>query len=370
MNIHHLQHLLKLKAELEDIQQKNNIIKDINPEEPFYKDYTNNYLFNIHTEEYKEDINKYENFYQKINTPMTEKEYQKEFAEYINKENFYSNNKNIILEKIWEDSFFIYQKLKKLNNLGLTYTLDLTGGAVRDFILGKEKEIKDLDFMISIKTNDGDFCINKEKIQTLLPQENAEELLYNQELFYKKLIESCFQNDIKKSFLNTSSYNFNSDKTSIREKLIGVIKFKKQNYNMDLLITNAHKVKFLSSFDFNLCKTSFSLIGFYHQNFPQKPEHFISRFSGDVSFFADIKNKKLTMFLDDFKEKEIIHSLNNHYLRLQKKYPDYKINLVFRNNNISEENLNKKRLAENIINYHYLHKNIKKNSSSIIRKKI
>jgi hypothetical protein len=367
----HLQQLLNRISQLETLTKNNRIIKEINPEEPFYKDYTNSYCFHVEKEVKKQ----HEDFYQSIDTPLSEKEYQIEFSKYINQENFLSNGKDIVLKKIWEDCFFVYQKLEKLKTLGLNYTLDLTGGAVRDFILNQEKEIKDLDFMISIYHEKSVVTLDKEKIQKLLPKENPEELMYDSQLLYNKLIESCFKENIKQSFLNLEKndlpdYYQSPAIEQERETLHGVIKLKKQNYNIDLLLTEKHKVKFLSSFDFNICKTSFSLIGYHHQTFPQKYHHLISRFSADVSFFADTKNKKLTMYLDNFSEKEIIRSLTHHYQRLQKKYPTYQTHFAILSKYPNKELLQKKNIAENIIYHDYLKNHIAQTSTIKNRNKI
>lgn len=367
----YLEQLLNEISTLKTLTQNNRIIYEINPEKPFYKDYTNNYSFHFDEETKK----KYEYFYQNTGTPLSEEEYQIEFSKYINQENFSINGKDIILQKIWEDCFFVYKKLEKLKDLGLNYTLDLTGGSVRDFILNKEKEIKDLDFMISINHEKSVVLLDKEKIKKLLPKENPDNLMFDSQLLYTKLIASCFEENIEKSFFNLEKNNLSNYYQSPAiepkiEKLNGVIKLKKQNYNIDLLLTGSNKVKFLSSFDFNICKASFSLIGYYHKKFPEKYQHLISRFSADVSFFADTKNKKLTMYLDNFSEKEIIHSLTNHYKRLQKKYPDYQINLPIIAKNPDELLLNNKKIADTIIQYDDLKNHIIQKTNIKNRNKI
>jgi hypothetical protein len=333
-----------------------------------YKYYNNEYTQNSD----KIDFQVVETHYKNHNTPLSEEEYTQLFHTFISEENFTSFGKEDILKKMYQDSLWVYQQLKLLPELGIQLKLDLTGGSVRDFILSKEQEIKDLDFMVSLdckslinhylysnyknvyqeslkikikeikqKENiDFYFIINLlekfiPKKQEISPQKNdIEEVipidLNNDDFFIegeleKALLAFCFEEKIEKNFFQNKVVNI---ETYSSERIKGVIKLKKQNYDIDLLITNYEKKEFVSSFDFNLCKASFSLIGFYHKDFPKEAEDLLSRTSIDVSFFADIQNQKLTINVDNLRDRDIKHAITNHYLRMKKKYPEYKMNIV------------------------------------------
>jgi hypothetical protein len=325
-----------------------------------YKNFNNEYT-NIPNEL---DIQIIENKYKKNNTILLKKEYDELFKKYLSEENFIKNNKKEVLKKFYEDSKYVYEQLKFLPEIGIDFNLDLTGGSVRDFILNREEEIKDLDFMLNIDVdfytscwinsvsdeehwkNDKNKFLNKiEKIKKTHQKDFYFIIDLLENYSYKKgndtddyfvlkyqlqeaILSYCFQGEIKENFLKSKIFKL-TDYSG--ERLEGVIKLKKQNYDIDLLITNYHKKDFLSCFDFNLCKASFSLLGFHHKKFIESENDFLERASIDISFFADIKNQKLTVDVDKLSIKDIEHSMNSHYVRLKRKYPEYTINIIGKN---------------------------------------
>lgn len=355
---------------------------------PIYKNFNNEYQSipnNL-------DITRIENRYKKNKTPILKEEYDLLFKEYLCPKNFLKNNKRTILKNIYEDSKSIYDSLKILPEIGIPFYLDLVGGSVRDFILDNEEKIKDLDFMLNIDLNlyliawqqdKEEFWKNKKnellhKINEIKITEQKDfsfivRILdeykdnFNSNNYYKiqhqlevAILNFCFKNQIKQDFFKTK--DFKNQEEYSTDRLKGVIKLIKKNYEIDLLITKFTKKEFLSSFDFNLCKASFSIISFYYNYFPQNENDFLERTNLDVDFFADIKNKKLTINVDFLSIKDIENSIFNHYPRLQKKYIDYKINIIGHN----EEKL---KVCSTCLEYQKL-KNEVNSSQNIIKNKL
>lgn len=363
---------------------------------PIYKNFNNEYQSipnNL-------DITKIENRYKKNKTPILKEEYDLLFKEYLCPKNFLKNNKRTILKNIYEDSKSIYDSLKILPEIGIPFYLDLVGGSVRDFILDNEEKIKDLDFMLNIDLNlyliawqqdKEDFWKNKKnellhKINEIKITEqkdfsfivrildeyknknhfNSNEL-FNSNNYYQlkhqlesEILNFCFTNQIKQDFFKTKNFQNQEEYSSDRVKW--VIKLIKKNYEIDLLITNFKKKEFLSSFDFNLCKASFSIISFYYNYFPENENDFLERTNLDVDFFADVKNKKLTINVDFLSIKDIKSSILDHYSRLLQKYVDYKINIIGNN----EEKL---KICSTYLEYQKL-KNEINSSQNIIKNKL
>ncbi len=292
-----------------------------------------------------------ENKFIQGNRQFSLEDYHQTFLNYINIEHFQKNQP--LLQKIIDDSEKIYLLLKPLEDLNLQYSLDITGGAVRDFVLNKP--IKDLDFMISIISNEH----NKEILKNLdsytmkvFDKDICKKYLIDDDdsLMVKKqqLISMCFDSFVEKDYFFTKQQR--NQPTLIKneygtifsfDRLYGIIKIdqKKLNLNfpIDLLLSDFSKLAFLNSFDFDICKASFSLKNdLYNIQFPKNPLHLISRFSADNSFFADIKNKKFTLNVDNKSIKRIEHSIQKHYNRLIEKYPDYEINII--GSDVSEKN--------------------------------
>lgn len=297
---------------------------------------------------------------------FSKEDYQKSFEQHINIKNFLSEDKAPILKKLWEDSHFIYDALLPLEKLGIKYTIDLTGGCVRDFILGKHHDIKDCDVMFSISSLTE---LNFEKFSELFTQEEMLEVGFISNLtsnFYldeqKKiqLLQMCLNRtqhvhqsyfftkaerrdkvtdfelkeepEISEEEQNDPYFEFEYTPDIIPDGLLGVIKLSgdKLNYPMDILITNLNKPKFLSDFDFDICKASFSIKNeVYQHEFPKDYSHFLSHFSANSHFWADVHNKTITYQLDGRSKKEIDRSFESHLKRLIQKYPDYQINLSY-----------------------------------------
>lgn len=291
-----------------------------------------------------------------LDTPMNSKEYEFLFKSMINKEIFLDNKDNFkILTEIYNDVNIIYNDLKVLEKLGFSITLDLTGGAVRDFVMGKAKEITDLDIMISFNDtivydnnseySEVSFITAKNLKQVGFKEKNLDTIKWSdteKDLNLRKtqLIQLCLLNKVEEIFTHTDSSRLTSQKTVVetkedyiktfKDRLCGVIKVKKQkNYKIDILITDLKRYEFLQQFDINLCKCSFVFKNKHNnKGFPSKPEYLLSRFSAEIDFFADIYNKKITVDVNEKSMNMLDSILNKHLPKVMAKYPDYQFNLV------------------------------------------
>lgn len=296
-------------------------------------------------------------YLKELGTPMTSEEYKEIFNEKINKNNFIENKENFeVLTHIFEDVKIIYDKLKVVEGLGVNITLDLTGGAVRDFVMGKAKEITDLDLMFSF--NDTFLKGEPPEVHSVLSSVSSKDLLdlgFTQQNLIDidwndapmdlnvkktKLVELCLSSDVEQTFAHTEESRNTHQKELgpdgepylkvFRDRLCGVVKTKQQNhYKTDILITDLKKYEFLQEFDINLCKASFVFKSkYYEKDFPKNPEYLLERFVAEVDFFADIKNKKLTIDVNNKSLGMLDSILNKHLPKVMAKYPDYEFNLV------------------------------------------
>lgn len=365
----------------------------LNPYKPLLKSYfTNNYQklyldHQIQSEKYY--LNQSEEFWDlvhntekenfineqfaKQNRPFSLHDYHQLFSSKINLDNFKSQQ--TILDKIYHDVSKMYTILKKLDEIGLSYSFDITGGAVRDFT--NNKPLKDLDIMLSIfdtdhnksilnKINDISFLKTHFQIESIIYclQEIVTTSHNDKDFIAKKqqLVTLCFHDYISEKFTFTSSNR--EEKMSVKNlyeenmlkhnRLLGVFKLcpeKMQlNYPIDILLTDFHKIEFIKDFDLDICKASFSLVNsVYKTAFPSNSLELISRFTAELDFWADIHNKKITLNVDNMSNKTIENSITKHYKRLKEKYPDYELNIISSKTFIDNLNFAKSiYLAENL----------------------
>ncbi|NCP98416.1 hypothetical protein GW796_00885 [archaeon] len=276
--------------------------------------------------------------YSKQGRPLSIDAYKDIFYKFISADNFLNKDKIQILNNIWEDAKRVNDMLKPLSDIGIKYTLDLTGGSVRDFVLNKHHEIKDLDFMLSINEYVG--IKDLESFGVFTKKElvnidwNLEDSIDIQKL---KLIQLCFN---KSNIKRITFDHTNKDVLYIKDRLLAVIKLDstKMTYPIEVLVTNFTKLEFIGDFDFDLCKASFCFVNSYvNKIFPKQPGHLLSRFVADVDFWADVRNKKITYNIQDKREDQIISSFKDHLPRIQQKYNNLEYSLFFIGNENSQK---------------------------------
>lgn len=274
-------------------------------------------------------------------------------------------NKNPVFNKILNQIEEIDSIIRPiLNKLDIDFSLHLSGGALRDLILNQDDKIKDLDLLIEFHDK-----FNKENIsgknsseknereKELLKeffQEKGEDLKeLNIDIFLgqsrEKILHEIIFQSISKNMKNTEvKHFFDQEKTEERKEkieqkkkdqkslsdhddmiyngLFSVIKVKKNNsddYPIDLLL-NGNRYSYLNCFDFNICKSLFT-IKKPNNEMNNKIENDLYLYDG---FIKDVIYKTLTLNASIFSKNEYIdRCLNDHYLRLKNKYPDYKFEI-------------------------------------------
>lgn len=322
-----------------------------NPLIPFFKPFywqvndELNVLESLTTEQKSQELYK-EQIFLSQNRPLNSDTYKKAFFDYISPENFFTPTKSIILEKMWQDSKIIYDALEPLIQLGMECTIDLTGGCVRDFVLNHENNIKDLDFMIKLHPtviNTGEtelkYILDYDYVckSNLFTQKELNDSQYSdndtRHIQTSKLFSICMN---RTTFVQSQTVpvilaglNYIDNDNDIRQRIMQVIKICGSNYPIDLLLTEYDKPDFINAFDFDLCKTSFCIFNSrYKQDFPQHYTHLISRFSADLTFWADVINKTLTFNVFDKTQSRIDSSFGDHLHRLVNKYPNYQPQVI------------------------------------------
>lgn len=119
---------------------------------------------------------------------------------------------------------------------------------------------------------------------------------------------------------NSRKVNHKSIYNNISHMMYGVVKTKIPGilYDLDLIISQFLPETYIDLFDYDLCKAFI----------PLKKEIINQLSCDDIvldnKFIEEVKNKTITVNADSFMStKELISSIENHYKRIQAKYPDY-----------------------------------------------
>ncbi len=296
------------------------------------------------------------------NRSMTPAQHEAIFREKINLKNFMSETQAPILKKMYDDLKFVYDALTVLKTLGIDFTIDLTGGAVRDFVLGKADKIKDLDVMISMSSGYSSYKIRSLTTEDFekagFTQAHLDAVEWGGETDWAvdenvvtcKLIALCFErhNAVSHKYFHsrdsraeTRDLDKPEDPASdyademARDRLQGVIKLAHPsfNYEIDLLVTDLAKPQFLNEFDIDICKASFSISNsHYKTTFPKDHSHLVSRFIANQYFWADVLNKTLTVNTTTKSKKMVASTIEKHLPRVEAKYSDYKAQFAHSSN--------------------------------------
>ena len=272
--------------------------------------------------------------------------------------------------------------LKPLENFGIYYSLLLGGGSVRDLLLGKHKEIKDLDLVIKIEDVLGDILFNnkilkkkfkefrsflldtdelKEKFKNQKYTNNNEPLDHwanvysksNQKTRWKRKANSVVDKSMayelleiifhKVGLLQTGFHPFAGikegviDDVYISSRLSGVLKLNKEGWRwpIDVLVTKYSCRDYMKGFDFNICKAGVYVVKSYEREEQKSsalksPEDFFKLIILDKKFLDDVLNKQITIHADWFNLNEIKKSCEVHYEKLKIKFPEkeWDLNIV------------------------------------------
>lgn len=187
------------------------------------------------------------------NCPLTKEQYEDYFNKLINLKSFVRVEKNQILKNMYDDLKIIHEALSPMKQLGINLTIDLTGGAVRDFVLDNHNLISDLDVMISFSNTESYSRLKSKDFEKAgITQEILKKVQWSHEetdtcIIQTKLIQACFEkrNMVEDLFLNKNEERNEKVKREIgnnseyidtvRNRLSGVIKLKQNGltYKVD-----------------------------------------------------------------------------------------------------------------------------------------
>lgn len=302
-------------------------------------------------------------------------------------------DKIVVIQKIIEDCSKIYEALLPLYQLGIHFSLGLAGGAIRDLLLDRHHQIKDLDIVLSIRipnmgTKKYDYKTKKYKsvTRTVLSNPDLHRDLYEKIGFdvfehmwfsqhtsdsvktyeilkfllsKKHTYEQCYS-----PFKSTPIKKDNEEDSDMPEYgkslLAGVLKINTLglHYPVDILITQANIQNYVNIFDFHICKAHIFLVDSEKTllskfNFPENPKDFLSHYVPCYDFLEDVRKKTITMDLVYRSIKDSKNSLENHLLRIEHKYPDYE--QVFP---MSHPDIINKKEKESLIHHYILSKQL------------
>jgi len=310
-------------------------------------------------------------------------------SQLLSHENFYSQDKKLILEKIYADCVALNDCLKPLKSIGINYSIDLFGGAIRDYLLDQQNNIKDLDILLRFAPNgawnsdryyseqvqDASFVKDLLKTQFSLAELEAVDFQDNDKLYLKhnKLAQICIG---RKTTIEQANFFEYSDRIigkslygeNILKHLSGIIRIPKDtfNYELDLLITDRSADHFIRSIDFNICNLRMAVINTsavgYDIVLPL--DYFSKSFHGSFQFFQDVMDKTITFNVPNKTYEQIQHSLGDHKERLIKKYPDYTLKVSGSHHLDKEQSL-----IEKMMLCHELGESLESSSSEIKIKK-
>lgn len=288
-------------------------------------------------------------------------EQKEKLFNYFGKENLNKklNENNETFKKLKEQIKKVNNIIEPvLNELGIKYELHLSGGSMRDHLL--DKEIKDIDLLIEFHD---DFQIaaqtgknSSERLENLKNTvekffEEKSEIIKKHKLNIFKgqsrekiLHEIVFQlmkrqkdyevkdffseEENKKTDKNQSenSKSLTESDETIYDGLFSVLKIQNEKfiYPMDLLL-NGNKFTYLNSFDFDICKFSYTFKSLNDKN----EQLYIYE-----GFVKDVIEEKLSLNACLFQnQKQVDRCLKGHYLRLKNKYPHHKFELLEKSSN-------------------------------------
>lgn len=271
-----------------------------------------------------------------------------QFAQENFSENF-TKGKEEVINLIIEDLNIIHELFLPLRENDIQYSILLTGGAVRDFILGKP--ITDLDLFIQIQENPIKFFRASNQHITEKSSSLIEYLIKNKNMDY-------FLND-----LDSNHFIFKDMYSSLKPYLNGIIDVPLKNFKAQLLIGNDNFLP--SSFDFDLCKIHLVIEDTKkNKTFPTINE-LHSRLHYSPYFIGNVLLKKITYNNDDRTLEQCHQELTSHLTKVLQKYPDYEV--IIKHDKADNYEYCKKILEKTQL-FLKLDKNLKNTSENSVKK--
>jgi hypothetical protein len=293
---------------------------------------------------------------------ITEPQIDEILKKILSSNNILRLEKKLVLLDMYGDCLVLHKALLPLIELNIAYSIDVVGGSVRDFLLDKHREIKDLDILINLTpgiTNVDYYSrhfVNSQLLNTKLMTEKewcskeeleAVDFSDKDELYSKhnKLVKVCLNRNHE--VVHTQIFTKNErTKTGellygeeILKELSGIIKVESKGfkYPIELLLTDRGTERFYSNIDFGICNVGLRIINLDKDNYLDLVSiHDVrDNFVISTDFLEDVKDKTITYNTYNRSFDQIEYSFKNHLKRVQAKYPEYK--LSFSKNVIDEE---------------------------------
>lgn len=253
------------------------------------------------------------------NYDFSYEQYQHFHQQYLNNNFFLNEFNKPVLEKIHEDLLYVSHIFDHFALQDIGIELILTGGAVRDFVLGKSEMIKDLDITVNFTTSYQQYLMYEgchsmaSVIEVLLNEKNIK---------YDKLL------DMPKNLVRSDQYDH------LHHLLQEVIEIKGKHFPIQLLCTNNSKV-LINEFDFDISKISLRFFSNYpyfkNVKMPRSIEEYITRLEYGPEFVSHALAKKLSYHNGGKTEDQITSELVGHFPRVAKKYPEFTYDIFSKN---------------------------------------
>lgn len=249
-----------------------------------------------------------------------------------------------IVQHYLVQSYQLVQALIPLYQIGFRFDVAITGGAIRDLLLGKYHSVKDLDILLSIdKSHVAQVLKRTPRLNVLsfLGQDIDNFIDWNQDTPFKQFFsmahyltkkQYCIEKNVHIDDFSKKDQEYG--KMIAHSRLEGVIKIQSDDnnyYPIDLLVTDMPIKEYIdNTFDFNICKTYVNILQKENtKNRPYNVFSFMDNLYINPYFLEDVKNKTITLFMPKQRSLDSIeYSVMEHLPRIQKKYSNFSLNLV------------------------------------------
>lgn len=272
------------------------------------------------------------------------------------------------LENVIKQYNDIFNSLKPMMKLGITFDLWLVGGSVRDLLLGNAALISDLDIMLTfrqavqpkipkaahfMKKSKLDFT--KEQLKPIIYKDDTGIPFKHWSILEKLNLPTDWKVEQEKQKFRPIAlfemlacclgqkldlyeiYNPKVDGENsvelteryVDHRITGVIKMRKEDWKwpVDIIVTEYHVNEFIDSFDFGICKAAIELlrgsdIREQRKITPQTPKSLMTRARLNPQFINDYRAKELNMNISvGMTLRQVKHSVEKHLPKLEVKYP-------------------------------------------------
>lgn len=271
------------------------------------------------------------------------------------------------LENIIKQYNDIFNSLKPMMKLGITFDLWLVGGSVRDLLLGKPELISDLDIMLTFRQSvqpkipkvskfmKSKLDFTKEQLKPIVYRNNSEAPFEHWKVLETESIPPDWKvEQAKQKFRPVALFDIlacclgqdmdlyeiynpkidgeNSVELTERyvdHRITGVIKMRKDGWKwpVDIIMSEYHVNEFIDSFDFGICKAAIELlrgsdIREQRKINPLTPKSLMTRARLNPQFIKDYTAKELNMLVSGgMTLRQVKHSVEKHLPKLELKYP-------------------------------------------------